>query len=170
MSYSGNDSHVVVWSLASGEMVQELCIPSAGYISCLAWLKLGDHDEDSFVFGASDGNIHLFQCSKDSPPFFFVSITAAHAGAIESLTWDSHHRRLASVGARELCVWNVALDLSKFLNVFHTSLIRKLYPTEFFLPTNKIVAKQPYVARSVHFLDDGNSVLVCYLESGQVYI
>ena len=148
MLYSGNDSYVVLWS----------------------WLKLADHNEDSFVFGASDGNIHLFQCLKDSPLFSFTSVTAAHAGAIESLAWDSHHRWLASVGARELRAWNIALDLSKFLLVFHTSLIRTLYHTEFFLPINTIVAKQPYVARSVHFLNDGNSVLVCYLESGQVYI
>lgn len=151
-------------------MVQELCIPSAGYISCLMWLKLADHNEDSFVFGASDGNIHLFQRSKDSPLFSFTSVTAAHASTIESLAWDSHHQWLASVGAGELRVWNVALDLSKFLLVFHISLIRTLYHTEFFLPINTIVAKQPYVARSVHFLDDGNSVLVCYLKSGQVYV
>ena len=33
-----------------------------------------------------------------------------------------------------------------------------------------IVAKQPYIPWSVHFLDNGNSVLICYLESGQVYV
>ncbi|KAF9232169.1 hypothetical protein BU15DRAFT_81533 [Melanogaster broomeanus] len=38
----GNDSHVVVWNLSSGEMIQEICIPSAGFISCLAWIKLTD--------------------------------------------------------------------------------------------------------------------------------
>ena len=141
-----------------------------GYTSCLMWLKLADHNEDSFVFGASDGNIHLFQCSKDSPFFSFTSITAVHASMIESLTWNSHHWQLASVGARELCVSNIALNLSKFLLVFHTSLICILYHTKFLLPINMIVAKQPYIAQLVHFLDNGHSMLVCHLESEQVYV
>ena len=57
---TGNDSRIVIWNLSSGEMLQEICAPSAGFISCLAWIKLADRDEDSFVFSASDGNIHLY--------------------------------------------------------------------------------------------------------------
>ena len=59
--HSGNDSRVVVWNLTSGEMIQEFCVPSIGFISCLAWIKLSDGEEDMFVFGASDGNIHLYE-------------------------------------------------------------------------------------------------------------
>ncbi|KAI9455841.1 WD40-repeat-containing domain protein [Boletus coccyginus] len=146
----GNDSRVVLWSLSSGEMTQEICVPSAGFISCLAWLKLTDRDEDAFVFGASDGNIHLYQRSEDSPLFTFSSICFAHCGAIESLAWDSQHHRLASVGDGEARVWKVAPD--------HNS----------FIPLPARSEKQPYVARSVHFLDDGSNILICYLESGFV--
>ena len=79
----GNDSCVVVWSLVSGEMIQEFCVPSAGFISCLAWVKFSDGGEDMFIFGASDGNIHLYERRKDVPLFAFSSIILAHDGAIE---------------------------------------------------------------------------------------
>ena len=110
---SGNDSRVVVWNLTSGEMIQEFCVPSAGFISCLAWIKLSDGEEDVFVFGASDRNIHLYEQSKDHPLFAFCLVTVAHEGAIESLTWDSIHHCLASVGDSEVSLWNVSPKASK---------------------------------------------------------
>ena len=110
---SGNDSRVVVWNLTSGEMIQELCVPSAGFISCLAWVLLSDSEEDVCVFGASNGNIHLYERSKGHPLFTFCSITVAHEGTIESLAWDSVHRRLASVGNSKARLWNVSPEASK---------------------------------------------------------
>jgi WD40 repeat protein len=111
---AGNDSRVVVWSLSSGEMLQEICVPSAGFISCVAWIKLTDRDEDTFVFSASDGNIHLYQRTSENPVFCFLSITLAHVDAIESLSWDPQHLRLASVGNGEVCVWKFSPDKSKY--------------------------------------------------------
>jgi len=77
--------------------LQEICTPSAGFISCLAWIKLVNWDEYSFVFGMSDDNIHLYQHTNENPVFCFLSITLAHAGAVESLKWDPHHHQLASI-------------------------------------------------------------------------
>lgn len=101
-------------------MLQEICVPSAGFISCFVWIKLADRDEDAFVFGASDGNVHLYQRTDDNPLFSFTSIALAHEGAIESIAWDLHHRRLASVGNGEVRVWKVAPDESAciYLNRF----------------------------------------------------
>ncbi|KAF8834257.1 WD40 repeat-like protein, partial [Paxillus ammoniavirescens] len=146
----GNDSRIVIWNLASGEMMQEISVPSAGFISCLAWVKLSDENEDAFVIGTSDGNIHLYEQCKDTPLFSFSSITLTNAGAVESLAWDSVHRRLASVGDGEVQVWKVGPD---------ESLVSSINNTE----------KHPYVARSIHFCDDGSRVLVSYLESGFVF-
>jgi hypothetical protein len=42
MFVAGNDSRVVIWSLSSGDMLQKIYVPSAGFISCLAWIKLLD--------------------------------------------------------------------------------------------------------------------------------
>ena len=111
--WSGNDSCVVVWNLTSSKMLQEFCVPSAGFISCLVWIKLSDGEEDTFVFGASDGNIHLYKWSKDHPLCTFCSIVVAHKGTIESLAWDSVHCHLASVGNSEVGLWNVSSKASK---------------------------------------------------------
>ncbi|KIK74738.1 hypothetical protein PAXRUDRAFT_19590 [Paxillus rubicundulus Ve08.2h10] len=57
----GNDHCIVIWNLSSGEMIQDICVPSAGFISCLSWIKADDRDESAFIFGASDGNLHLYE-------------------------------------------------------------------------------------------------------------
>ncbi|KAG6372572.1 WD40-repeat-containing domain protein [Boletus reticuloceps] len=145
----GNDSRVVVWNLTSGEMIQEFCVPSAGFISCLTWIYLSNEEEDAFVFGASDGNIYLYARGKDQPLFAFCSLTLVHEGAIESLAWDTVHRRLASVG-----------NANNLTESLLESLVQLIINAE----------KQPYVACTVHFCDNGSSLLVSYLESGFVYV
>ena len=148
-------------------MTQEICVPSAGFISCLAWLKLTDRDEDTFIFGASDRNIHLYRQPKDSPLFTFSLICLMHCGAIESLAWNPQHRQLASVGNGEAHMWKVAPDLSKY-RIRCTSILLTCAPSDSFIPLTARSKKQPYMACSVHFLDDGSNILVCYLESRYV--
>ncbi|KIK76610.1 hypothetical protein PAXRUDRAFT_169373, partial [Paxillus rubicundulus Ve08.2h10] len=159
---------IVIWNLASGEMMQEISVLSAGFISCLAWVKLSDENEDAFVFGVSDGNIHLYEQCMDMPLFSFSSITLANAGAVESLAWDLVHRHLASVGDGEVQVWKVGPDGSKSKCTFscdkvnnHARIAHVIY--------------QQYRETSIHslfhtFCNNGSSMLVSYLESGFVYV
>ena len=142
MSVAGNDSRIVIWNLSSGEMLQEICTPSAGFISCLAWIKLADRDEDSFVFGASDGNIHLYQRTNENPVFCFLSITLAHAGALEFLEWDPHHHRLASVGDSEVHVWKVSPDESMYCSL--------LFPLVLYIIHQNLLFHSPARQRSNH--------------------
>jgi hypothetical protein len=60
----GNDSRVVVWGLTSGEMIQEIVSPVAGYISAITWIDVDDHGE-TFAFGASDGNVQIYERTND---------------------------------------------------------------------------------------------------------
>ncbi|KAG1843218.1 WD40-repeat-containing domain protein [Suillus tomentosus] len=145
----GNDSRVVVWSLASGEMIQEIITPAAGYISAITWIDNDDRSETIFAFGASDGNIQIYERIDDAL-FEFRSTTIGHSGSIESLAWDPVHRRLASAGDGRPHVWNFTPDKTL------ASITSKL-------------DKQPYVARTVHFYDNGASLLVSYLESGEIF-
>ncbi|KAG1853454.1 WD40-repeat-containing domain protein [Suillus subalutaceus] len=133
----GNDGRVVVWSLASGEMIQEIYSPAAGYISAITWADVDDRGETMFAFGASDGNIQI--------------TTIGHSGVIESLAWDPNHCRLASAGDGHPQVWN-------------------LTPDKTFMPMVSQPEKQAYVARTIHFYDKGASLLVSYLESGDVLV
>jgi len=68
----GNNSQVVVWNLASGKIIQELCVPLASFMSCLTWIKLLNGGENMFRFGASDENIHLYKCCKNALFCFFI--------------------------------------------------------------------------------------------------
>ncbi|KAG1844686.1 WD40-repeat-containing domain protein, partial [Suillus subluteus] len=145
----GNDGHVVLWNLTSGEMMQEINVPAAGYISAISWTDVDDCGETMFVFGALDGNIQLYERLNDAL-FEFRSSTIGHSGAIKSLAWDPNHRRLASAGDGSVQVWNLTAD-----NTF-TSVVPQ-------------PEKQPYIARTVHFYDKGASLLVSYLESGDVF-
>ena len=91
-------------------MTQELCVPSLGFISGLVWLKLDDCDDSAFAFGASDGNIHIYECGTDTSVFQYLNITIAHMGAIESLAWDPIHRQVASTGNGHPQVWKLSAD------------------------------------------------------------
>ncbi|KAG1736392.1 WD40-repeat-containing domain protein [Suillus paluster] len=145
----GNDSCIVVWSLVSSEMIQEIFTPAAGYISAIIWMDVNNHGETTFAFGASDGNIQVYERSNDAL-FTFQSTTMGHSDVVESLAWDPVHRRLASAAGGRPHLWNLTPD--------------KTLATITSQPE-----KQLYVARTVHFYDNGASLLVSYLESGEIF-
>ncbi|KAG1895989.1 WD40-repeat-containing domain protein [Suillus fuscotomentosus] len=145
----GNDNRIVVWSLASGEMIQEIFAPASGFISAITWMDVDDQGETTFAFGASDGNIQVYE-RIDNGLFQFQSIMPGHAGAVESLAWDPVHRRLASAGDGHPHVWNFTSD--RTLNTITSQL-----------------DKQPYIACTIHFYDNGASLLVSFLESGEIF-
>ncbi|KAG2048975.1 hypothetical protein BDR06DRAFT_824535, partial [Suillus hirtellus] len=57
----GNDNRTVVWSLASGEMIQEIFALASGFISAITWMDVDDQGETTFAFGALDGNIQVYE-------------------------------------------------------------------------------------------------------------
>ncbi|KAG1850326.1 WD40-repeat-containing domain protein [Suillus tomentosus] len=147
----GNDSRIVVWNLLSGEMIQEIFTPAAGYISAITWMDVDDGGETMFAFGASDGNIQVYERSNNAL-FGFQSTTTSHSGTVEALAWDPVHRRLASAAGGRPHLWTLTQDKS-------LATIIIISQTE----------KQPYIARTVHFHDNGASLLVSFLESGEIF-
>ncbi|KAG1810688.1 uncharacterized protein BJ212DRAFT_1484255 [Suillus subaureus] len=139
----------MVWSLTSGEMIQEIVSPVAGYISAITWIDVDDRGETTFAFGASDGNIQIYERIDDAL-FKFCSTTIGHSGLVELLAWDPVHHRLASASDGRPHIWNFTPDKNL------VSITSKL-------------DKQPYVAHTVHFYDNGASILVSYLESGEIF-
>ncbi|KAG2065542.1 hypothetical protein BDR04DRAFT_1161334 [Suillus decipiens] len=103
-----------------------------------------------FTFGVSDGNIQLYERLNDVCTFEFWSSTIGHSGAIKSLVWDPDHCHLASAGDGSAQVWNLTVDNT-------------------FTPVVSQPEKQPYIACTVHFYDKGASLLVSYLESGDMF-
>ncbi|KAG2137110.1 uncharacterized protein EDB93DRAFT_1106661 [Suillus bovinus] len=116
----------------------------------ITWIDVDDHGETTFAFGASDGNIQIYERINDAL-FEFCSTTIGHSGPVELLAWDPMHRQLASASDSWPHIWNFTPDKNL------VSITSKL-------------DKQPYVARTVHFYDNGASILVSYLESGEMYV
>ncbi|KAG1795523.1 uncharacterized protein BJ212DRAFT_1489728 [Suillus subaureus] len=139
----------MVWSLTSGEMIQEIVSPVAGYISAITWIDVDDRGETTFAFGASDGNIQIYERIDDALSNFAV-LPLGHSGLVELLAWDPVHHRLASASDGRPHIWNFTPDKNL------VSITSKL-------------DKQPYVAHTVHFYDNGASILVSYLESGEIF-
>lgn len=46
-------------------MIQEIHSPAAGYISAIIWADVDDRGETMFAFGASDGNIQMYERIND---------------------------------------------------------------------------------------------------------
>ncbi|KAG2033319.1 hypothetical protein BDR03DRAFT_1014390 [Suillus americanus] len=74
----------------------------------------------------------------------------SHAGAVELLAWDPVHHHLASTGDGHPHVWNFTPE--RTLKIITLQL-----------------NKQLYIAHTVHFYDNGASLLVSFLESGEIF-
>ncbi|KAG1843889.1 hypothetical protein F4604DRAFT_1596475, partial [Suillus subluteus] len=98
--------------------------------------------------------------------FKFCSTTIGHSGPVESLAWDPVHHRLASAGDGRPHVWNFTPD-SSLSN--HQYLCCIDFVLETLISITSKLNKQLYVARMVHFYNNGASLLVTYLESGEIF-
>jgi WD40 repeat protein len=61
----GDDSKLIVWSLQSGEPVQEILCRFNGAIGAICWIS-PESNEASFVFGCADGSIHVYRRENES--------------------------------------------------------------------------------------------------------
>ena len=92
-----------------------------------------------------------------------------HNGTVEDIAFDSHYRRIASVGAGHPHVWRPAKSGKLCLGATTGP---KFTPTvgewETLVPSP--VPAKAYVARNVDFCDDGASIIVYYCESHDMYV
>ncbi|KLO04064.1 WD40 repeat-like protein, partial [Schizopora paradoxa] len=107
---SGDDAaYVFIWNLSTGELVQSIHNPFNGAISAVVWVHLRDSTDPCFVFGCADGSLHLYRRRHATAMFEFVSVNCeGHSGAIEDLSFDNVHHRLASVGGGHPQVWKLS--------------------------------------------------------------
>lgn len=101
--------------------------------------------------------------------FEFQSTTIGHSGAVESLAWDPVHRQLASTGDGLPLVWNLMPD-SKLPACQPTT----IHDVDFLSETLTSIILQPdkqlYVVCTVHFYDNGASLLVLFLKSSEMSV
>lgn len=81
------------------------------------------------------------------------------------MKYDPFHERLGSVGGGEAKLWNVESNC-EYLG------IPLLYFTNFITgilkPFSQELPTQEFLARSIHFIEDGQAILLFYLESHEM--
>ncbi|EIW81965.1 WD40 repeat-like protein [Coniophora puteana RWD-64-598 SS2] len=146
---AGQEGLILAWNLQSGEIEQEIDCCFHGPVACVIWLYQSDTEPRAFAAGFADGTVHVYERTSTSSAFQFSNMVRAHDGPVENMCWDPTRSRLATVGAGSVQIWS-------WTNRAFTALIED--------PPRK-----PYIARTVHFLDKGASVLVSYLESHELH-
>ncbi|KAI0948070.1 hypothetical protein AcW1_009672 [Taiwanofungus camphoratus] len=147
----GDDALLVIWNLQSGEKLQEIQCLFHEPISAIVWIELGHgKNQLAFVFGCADGTLHIYEHWDSAALFEFLSLTAAHNGAVEDVDFDSHYGRIASIGSGTTEVW-------------------KLTPSGTMEKLNEMPPSRPYVGKNIHFCDNGASIVTYYLESHEIF-
>ncbi|TDL24059.1 WD40 repeat-like protein, partial [Rickenella mellea] len=145
----GDDAKLVVWNLGTGEDIQHISCVVNGAVGAVAWITFGTVDS-AFVFGCADGTLHVYRRQCDSQ-FQFCTTSIAHSGPVEGIAFDRTHRKVATVGGGGPQVWNVSI-------------------TGLLTPVVQTPPHQRFVPRGVEFCDNGASIVVCYLESHDMYV
>ncbi|KAF8887000.1 WD40-repeat-containing domain protein [Infundibulicybe gibba] len=122
-----DDGTLAVWDLGSRKCIQIISVVFNGPVSAAAWTPLApDSLAETFIFGCSDGSLH--------PTYDYASSFPSHEGAIEDISYDPRHHRVASVGGGVLKVWSVD-STGQLSNITSTP-------------------ARPRIARSVSFYDN----------------
>ncbi|EIW74268.1 WD40 repeat-like protein [Coniophora puteana RWD-64-598 SS2] len=163
---AGQEGILMVWNLQTGEIEQEIDQYFHGPISCVTWLFQNDNGPNSFAAGFADGTVHVYESSSANGPFQYVSMVRAHDGQVENMCWDGTHCRLATVGDGSIQVWC-------WTNRGPYNLLAMSCATEVRSGTLVSLVEKPprksLIARTVHFLDRGSSVMISYLESHEIH-
>lgn len=92
-----------------------------------------------------------------------LCLLLAKEGTVECITWNSVHCHLASVRNGKVTLWNVGPENSELCMLLDSYNIMNC-TSESFIPFIINADKEPYVAYSVHFSEDGSGLLVAFLK------
>ncbi|KAF8325702.1 WD40-repeat-containing domain protein [Amanita rubescens] len=149
----GDDGDIYVWSLARRELDCRISADQ-GPIATLDWINnpcaFGRH---YLISAGADGALKLWIKGESRVKgFAFVASHQLFDGQVESI--DLHRNLLAAVGSGRVALLELVLDaLPPFRHV--------ITDPEFQPGTSRM----PALARSVHFFQDGQSVMVNYLDA-----
>ncbi|KAH9174091.1 WD40-repeat-containing domain protein, partial [Lactarius sanguifluus] len=137
----GDDSRVVVWSVASGERLFAVEWPFNGAATAISWASC---DNSRFVVGFASGDLHIFQ--NESKKSYRDSLgVSGGKGPIEGIVYDETHNRIASICVDSAMLWKIK----------GTNLVP--------------ILSSPFISggygRCIQFCDNGASVVMYYLDN-----
>ncbi|KAH9910273.1 WD40-repeat-containing domain protein, partial [Fomitopsis serialis] len=146
----GGDAKLMIWNVVTGELQQEICDVFHGAIGSVCWVDFEGRGDDGFAYGCSNGTIHVYKWSPIRGQYVFVSLTDAHRGRqVQDIRFNSKYRRIASIGDGSPCVWRI--DDRGILSTMV-----------------KDAPRRAFMGRTVHFCDDGASILATFLETHEM--
>ncbi|KAH8977098.1 WD40-repeat-containing domain protein [Lactarius hatsudake] len=137
----GDDSRVVVWSVASGERLFAVERPFNGAATAVSWTS---RDNSRFVVGYASGDLHLFRNESEKSYCDSLGVSGGK-GSVEGIVYDETHDRIASICADSAMLWKIkGADLVPILS-------------------------SPFISggygRCIQFCDNGASVVMYYLDN-----
>ncbi|KAF8580829.1 hypothetical protein K439DRAFT_1355866 [Ramaria rubella] len=142
----GSDAQICIWSTSKGSLLQTISCTMSRPIMDIIWAT-NKHNDLALIFSCADGSIHLYVRALNkasSWDFKHVKMIHAHGSHVESLDFDPINRMLASIRKGKVKLWKVDSDWA-------VTLVLTEVPRGF-------------IARSVHFFNEGNSIMVTYLK------
>ncbi|KAH6911760.1 WD40-repeat-containing domain protein [Coprinopsis sp. MPI-PUGE-AT-0042] len=125
----------------------ELEVKFLAGVSALCWLGESSQPEDAFAVGCADGMVYIY-CLKNGRTWDRVcEMDISRTAPVEGIAWDSTHRYIAVAAGH--------------IHVHHISTQYRSRP---------ITSTHPCTStpRYVSFLNNGDELVVCYLESREV--
>ncbi|KAH8978130.1 WD40-repeat-containing domain protein [Lactarius hatsudake] len=99
----GDDSRVVVWSVASGERLFAVERPFNGAATAVSWTS---RDNSRFVVGYASGDLHLFRNESEKSYCDSLGVSGGK-GSVEGIVYDETHDRIASICADSAMLWKI---------------------------------------------------------------
>ncbi|KDQ49342.1 hypothetical protein JAAARDRAFT_143606, partial [Jaapia argillacea MUCL 33604] len=143
----GDDGFIIIWDLASGKIIHKHSEVIHGQVTAGIWID-SSAGSKALLFSSADGTLHRWRQGKKEA--CCRTCHARHDGVVEGLDFDHFHRRLATVGSGVLALWAIHDDWK--MERIATS------------------SPSPYISRTVHFVDQGNAVIVTFLESHEMFV
>ncbi|KAH6885513.1 WD40-repeat-containing domain protein [Coprinopsis sp. MPI-PUGE-AT-0042] len=119
---------------------------SAG-VSALAWLDRPPWSERTFAVGCADGMVYIYHLTGGQSWDRVCEMDVSRTAPVEGIAWDIDHRYIA-IAAGQVHVYQVTTE-------YQSRLIASTHPCT-------------STPRYISFLDGGETLLVCYLESHEV--
>ncbi|KAH9010595.1 WD40-repeat-containing domain protein, partial [Lactarius deliciosus] len=137
----GDDSRMVVWSVASGEKLFAVDRPFNGPAMAVSWAS---RDNSRFVVGFASGDLHLFWSEGEKSYSDNIGVSGGKK-AVEGVVYDPIHDWIASICADSTQLWRIK-----------GSVLAPVLSSPF---------EYEGYGKCVQFCDNGASVVMYYLDT-----
>ncbi|KAH7906901.1 WD40-repeat-containing domain protein [Hygrophoropsis aurantiaca] len=155
LASGADDGHVVVWSLADGELSRRLR-PKQGPVVSLRWLpSMRTKPDYLLLLGGADGTIQVWRISHNLE---YSERLAAHTtlqGSVEDITINDSGSLIVVTGAGRAVIFAVTIDIKCPIKFISSE-----------PPFSQ--ASLPAVMRNGHFFNEDTSVMLTFLDAKEV--